>query len=125
MKRGKLAMVLVAVMLTAVACHYDWIAADETVVDPGQEVSFAVSILPIFSENCTACHKAGKVSPDLTAGNAFNQINTSRYINTGSPEQSLIYRAVAPGLSSPGHKTITASQAALLLAWISQGAKNN
>lgn len=126
MKRGKFAILLVAVLLMAAACHYDWIAADAAApIDPDQEVSFSATILPLFSENCTSCHKGGGVAPNLTPESAYSQISTSKYINTGSPGQSLIYRAVAPGMSLPGHKTLTSSQAALLLAWISQGAQNN
>jgi mono/diheme cytochrome c family protein len=113
-------------LLMTGSCYYDWVAVEEPApVDPGQEVSFSASILPIFSDHCAGCHKAGGVKPNLTAASAYSQINTAKYINTGSPAQSLIYKAVAPGLSAPGHKTLTASQASLLLAWISQGAKNN
>ncbi len=127
-KTGKLMIALLLLLVTAAACHYDWIAPEDVApVDPGEEVSFAAGILPIFNDNnnCTACHKGGGVSPDLTSGNAYAQINKSKYINTATPGESLLYKAVAPGQGMAGHKTITPAQAALLLAWISQGAKNN
>lgn len=126
-KTGKF-LAIAFLILMAAACQYDFIVPEETTpVDPGTEISFASQVLPIFTtnNNCTLCHKSGGKSPDLTAGNAYAQINTAKYINKATPDQSLLYKAVAPGQGFAGHKTVTADQAALILGWIQQGAKNN
>jgi len=95
----------------------------DTTAIPG--VSFATQIQPIFNDNCISCHKSGGKSPNLTSGSAYVQINKSKYINIASPSQSLLYRMIVPGGGSGGHKTVTTAQAALILTWIQQGAKNN
>lgn len=126
-KTGKL-LAIAFLILMAAACQYDFIVPEETIpVEPGTEISFATQVLPIFTDNnnCTLCHKTGGTSPDLTAGKAYTQLNTAKYINKAAPEQSLLYKAVAPGQGFAGHKTVTAAQAALILGWIQQGAKNN
>lgn len=109
------------------ACKYDFIVPEDIlVIDPDDpdapEVSFAADILPIFN-NCTACHDTGGQSPDLTTGNAYNSINSNRYINKETPEESKIYTEPAPTGKHP--KKYTAAQSALILGWIAQGAKNN
>jgi hypothetical protein len=126
--RFLLAIVLVAVFIGG--CKYDWIIPEE-VIDPDdpntEEISFSTEILPIFTEgnNCTACHKTGSQIPDLTAGNAYSAINSTRYINTSSPEESRIYTVAHPERSGHSQKKYTNAQAALILTWIKQGAKNN
>lgn len=107
-------------------CVYDFIAPEESdEVDPGVQISFATQILPVFTANCVLCHKAGGTSPDLSAGNAYASINSSKFINISTPSQSLLYRRVTPSGGFSGHPTFSTTQAALLLAWIQQGAKNN
>jgi hypothetical protein len=108
------------------SCIYDFVAPEQTdTVDPTVTINFATQIQPIFTANCILCHKTGSTSPDLTAGNAYASINSSKYINTSSPAQSLIYRRVVASGGFSGHATLPSSQAALLLGWIQQGAKNN
>ena len=122
-----LLLVIVAAFMVA-GCKYDWVIPEEVPVidpdDPSQVISFSGDILPIFTSgnNCTACHN-GNQAPDLRAANAFASLNTTRYINKTSPGESRIYTLPHP---DGGHyKKYTATQAALVLAWIQQGAKNN
>ncbi len=64
--------------------------------------------------------------PDLSTGNAYSSLNSSRYINTSNPESSLIYTHPNPANTSEhSQKKYTEAQAALVLTWITQGAKNN
>jgi len=121
------AALIIAFLFTE--CKYDFIVPEEVpIIDPNdpdaEQISFGNQIMPIFTTNdCTSCHKTGGRAPDLTIGKAYAAINTIKYINTTTPEQSLIYTMPKPDGSHP--KKYTASQAALLLAWIQQGAKNN
>lgn len=110
-------------------CKYDWVIPEEIPVidpdDPNQQISFSEDILPIFvnGNNCTACHGGSQV-PDLREDMAYTSINTTRYINKSTPEESRIYMVPNPE-SGSHYKQYTATQAALILAWIQQGAKNN
>ena len=115
-------------MLVLGGCIYDWVVPPEVPEIPDEvEISFVNEILPIFTtgNNCTSCHRTGGTSPDLSAANAYNQINTAKYINRTQPEESLIYKVPAPNSSTHRHKVYSEQQAALILAWIKHGAKNN
>jgi len=110
-------------------CIYDFVAPEDAgpddPTDSTKVISFATQIQPAFTDHCVLCHKTGKTAPDLIEGKAYNAINNSKYINTASPAQSLIYRRSSAAGGFAGHPTLPSAQAALLLGWIQQGAKNN
>jgi len=110
--------------ITIQSCNYDFIKEAEP-VDPGSNVSFSQQILPIFNSNnnCTACHKPGSTSPDLTAANAYSSVGS--LINTSTPASSRLYTFPEPSTGTHNWKKYTASQAQLILLWITQGALNN
>ena len=126
MKKIIFGLLLLFIIFGWQGCIYDFVAQDVTPpVDTSVVVLFSTQIQPIFTANCILCHKTGGTAPDLTAGNAFNSINSSKYINKSSPTQSLIYRRVIPTGGFTGHFNLPTDQAALLLVWITQGAKEN
>lgn len=132
MKTLKLLFAVVIVALLFGQCTYDFIVPEDIlVIDPDDpnapEVSFKSAIVPIFTSNnnCTACHGTGGQLPDLTTANAYSSLNSTRYINSGSPTESRIYAVPNPANSGHSQKKYTAAEAALVLAWIQQGAKNN
>jgi hypothetical protein len=128
MKKRSIFFFLILFSLFINGCKYDFILP--VVVPPvdngGIPISFSTQIAPIFSTGgkCTSCHKPGDQAPDLTAANAYAQIS-SKYVNTGSPADSKIYSFPSPTSSTHNWKKYTAAEAALLLAWITEGAKNN
>ena len=129
MKKHPIFLILILFALFLNGCKYDFILPEqvETVNPGGQPISFATQIAPIFSagDKCTACHKSGGQAPDLTSANAYSQIS-SKYVKTGSAETSLIYTEPAPANAAVHTwKKYSASEAALVLAWIKEGAKNN
>ena len=126
MKTFKVLLTVTMVALLFSQCKYDFIVPEEVIDpnDPTIEVSFSEDIQPIFTDNnCTACHDTGGQIPDLTEGNAYSAINTSRYIDKDNPDQSLIYTKPHPSGSHP--VKYSESDAARVLAWITQGAENN
>jgi hypothetical protein len=128
MKKLILLFIVPVMIFSMTGCIYDWIVPEEVPDIPdGVEISFANQIVPIFTSgnNCTSCHRAGATPPDLTEANAYSQLNTSRYINRSVPEESSLYKSIEPNSTRHRHKLYTAQQAALILAWIEQGAKNN
>lgn len=121
--KSLLSLILLAVIMSS--CTYNWVV-EETVIDPADpdapDVSFSQEIVPIFASKCTGCHYTGNQAPDLTAGNAYSSLNTSRYINTSDPASSLIYTKPSP---TGNHVQFTDAEAALVLTWITQGAQPN
>ncbi len=128
MKKTLILLLFSTMTLFMGGCVYDWIVPEEVPEIPTDvEISFAQQILPIFTNgnNCTSCHRSGGTPPDLSEANAYNQINTAKYMNRSNPAESGIYKIPGPTGTSHRHKVYTAQQAALILAWIEQGAKNN
>lgn len=124
MKFKILLLVIVAAVMAG-SCMYDWEIPEEIPdIDPNEEISFSEEILPIFNSgnNCTACHNGSQI-PDLREDNAYSSLNSTRYINKTSPEESRIYAVPHP--DGNHYKKYTGTQAVLILAWIEQGAKNN
>lgn len=124
MKKQPIFLILILFALTLGSCKYDFILPEE--VPQVNDVSFSQDVAPIFSANnkCTSCHNGGSTSPDLTAANAYSQI-TANYINTTLPEESLIYTFPNPTTNTHNWKKYTAGEAAIILQWIKEGAKNN
>lgn len=104
-------------------CEYDYILTPPA-PPITQEVKFSTDILPIFNGGCnvSGCHATGAWDPDLTSGNAFASLNSLGLIDTITPQNSTLYKVMSTGsmkaYSTPG-------DAALVLAWITQGAKQN
>ena len=124
MKNRTIFLILILFALFINSCKYDSILPE--VVVPVTGVSFAKDVAPIFStgDKCISCHKAGATDPDLTSINAFAQI-TASYINKTTPAESVIYAYPAPGTTTHTRKKYTAGEAAVILQWITEGAKNN
>ena len=132
MKILKFLFAIVVLSLLFGGCKYNFILPEEVpVFDPDDpnapEISFSSDILPIFTnnDNCTACHKTGDQIPDLTGGNAYSSLNSTRYINSAVPNESKIYTVPDPDTEEHQQKKYTATEAVYILAWIQQGAKNN
>lgn len=127
---SRLALIVIAFFLGG--CVYNFVVPEmvntpEDPTDPdAPQISFITDIEPIFNDGnkCTACHKPGGQAPDLSTGNAYASINNAKYINTGTPEESKIYTVPHP-VTGDHPKEYTANEAASVLGWIIQGAKNN
>lgn len=127
MKKSNIYFLLFALGLLLNACTYDFIVKEELPpVDTTVPVSFATKIIPIFTSNqyvCSSCHKTGGTAPDLSAANAYNSINVTKYIDKTTPASSKIL--TVPGSASHSWAKYSAAESQLILTWIQQGAKNN
>jgi hypothetical protein len=103
------------------SCQYEWLDPIDTVVP--ETVSFSADIIPIFDQGCTSCHSTGGTAPDLSAANAYSSLMTGNFVNTATPESSIIYTKVAAGGSM--NKYSKPGDDAIILKWIQQGALNN
>lgn len=92
-------------------------------------VSFSNDIQPILTKSCalSSCH-GGSVAPNLSAATAYNALGNAGLINTTTPANSGVYlwltgkeAATMPLGASNNPSNING----LMLAWITQGAKNN
>lgn len=129
MKTLKFLLAIFVVTLLVGGCSYNFIVPEEIIVidpeDPNAEqISFSASIVPIFNAKCIACHKTGGQTPDLSSANAYASINSTRYLNFSSPTDSKIYTRPKPS-NTDSHRKYSEAEAALVLGWIQQGAKNN
>ena len=124
MKKSTIYIILILFSLLIAGCKYDFILPVPVVPVTGN-VSFATQVLPIFStENCISCHKTGGQSPDYTAANAYASI-VPNLVDLSTPDQSIIYTYPGPTTSTHTWKKLTAAEDAIILQWITQGAKNN
>lgn len=110
------------------ACQYKFnIRPAEKPPEVTDTLSFSQDVLPIWNtaENCVSCHKSGGQQPDLTPEKAYAEITGMHLVDLQVPEQSIIYLYPHPDTQTHTWKKYTASEAALILQWIEQGALNN
>lgn len=91
-------------------------------------VSFAQDIIPIFNKSCslTGCHTTGGQTPNLIQANAYNSLIIGNYVDKNDPENSIIYLKMTGKKGTPMPVSgVNSDYAALILAWIKQGANNN
>ena len=124
MKKSPIFLILILFALFINSCKYDFILAKEVPPITGP-VSFSTQVEPIFTtDKCIDCHNNGGQSPNLTTGSAYAQI-VPGLINATTPESSIIYSFPAPTTTTHTWKKYSAADAAIVLAWIKDGAKNN
>ena len=124
MKKSTIFLLSLLFALFLNGCKYDFILPEEAPVITTPP-TFALEVAPIFSNanKCTSCHNGGQ-APDLRAASAYAQI-VPGLISTGTPESSVIYSYPAPATGTHAWKKYSAGEAAIILAWIKDGAKNN
>jgi hypothetical protein len=127
MKRKQIiqAAIWAGIGLSAVlSCKYDEVLPFEP--DPSVPVLFSQDIVPIFDNNCNTagCHN-GTQSPDLRSAVAYDNLVSGGYINTETPEQSLLYQWMTDAMGPMPPLGANATNNALVLEWIKQGALNN
>lgn len=120
MKKHSIFFILILFSLFIGGCKYDFILPEEApVIDTSKPTSFATQIAPIFAQKCTGCHDIQ--APKLTADVAYAQI-VPGFVNAGTPSSSKIYSVPVSGTH---YAKYSATEAALILAWLTDGAKNN
>ncbi|MFA6126257.1 MAG: hypothetical protein WC699_03035 [Bacteroidales bacterium] len=111
-----------ALMFGMVACEYVTIEPKDVVI-PDTPVSFQTDIAPIFPLlNCTQCHPALH-QPDFAVNKSYASLMSNNLIDTANPANSILMQYI-----NAGHNTatnMTPTQKALILKWITEGAKNN
>ena len=129
MKKSPIFLILILIALFLNGCKYDFILEEQSSTAPPSSgpVSFSTQISPIFStgNKCTSCHNTGGQAPDLTPAKAYASIVPSLVV-LDNPSTSIIYTFPNPANSAVhSWKKYTSSEAALVLQWITEGAKDN
>ncbi|MCP4457503.1 MAG: hypothetical protein GY816_05670, partial [Cytophagales bacterium] len=110
-------------LIFASSCYYDEVLPQEAnLPDPDVELSYALDIQPIWDESCVSCH-AGSIPPNLAASVSYDALISGNYINTSNPESSSLYTKIEIGGSMETYAN--ASERAIILTWIEQGALDN
>jgi hypothetical protein len=115
MRKQSIFLILILLALFLNGCKYDFILPVETppIDNGGEPISFATQIVPIFTDNSQA--------PMMSASAAYTQLMPA-YVNTASPASSKLYVNAGSGSH---YAKVSSTQAALILQWITEGAKNN
>jgi len=92
-------------------------------------VSFSKDIQPILTKSCalSGCH-SGTIAPDLSAATGYDALINANLVNTTTPANSVVYLWLTGKEAIPmpaGAANNPSKINALMLAWITQGAKNN
>ena len=100
--------------------------------DVAPAVSFSKDIVPILTASCainSSCHLVANslnLGTALDSADAYTTIIAKELVSTSNPSSSLLYVEVQSGeMPKPPAAALAASQQALILEWIKQGAKNN
>lgn len=131
MTKNRIALML-AIMFLAVffvaGCYKGTTLDLSSDLEITRDVSFATDVIPLLEKNCSlnGCHSSGAISPDLSSGNAYNSLTNGGFVDIENPKSSRIYGLVS-GTLTPVMPVSGADPeiAAIILAWINQGAQNN
>jgi len=128
-KIGKTALVVVLLAGMLSGCYKTVTVLIDNSPAVTKTVSFSKDIVPILSTSCaiSGCH-SGSVNPDLRSANAYNSLVNGNYVNTTTPESSVVYLWLTGKESAAmplGASNNPSNINGLMLAWITQGAKNN
>lgn len=107
------------------ACYYDEVASFEGLPT---NVSLKNDVQPIFNRDCnmSGCHDGlPSHEPSLTSENAYADLTSGGYVNTTDPSNSILYQSVNGGGMPAGRAPLSEIDKKIILAWITEGAKNN
>ncbi|TSA38575.1 MAG: hypothetical protein D4R64_02695 [Porphyromonadaceae bacterium] len=123
MKIKQLATLFIGVLMFGlVSCEYVTIQPKDVII-PDTPVSFKTDVEPIFTQlNCIQCHPALH-QPDLAVNKAYASLTSMNLVDTQNPAGSKLIQYINAGHNTAAN--MTGTQKALILKWITEGAKNN
>ena len=127
MSNKKKAIVVISIMLFSVMEMISCTHPEQT-----PPVSFSRDIIPILTASCTintSCHlgaNSTNLQTNFDSDSAYYTITHKGLVSVSDPSSSLLYAEVEEGqMPLPPTAPLPASQQALILEWIKQGAQNN
>ena len=92
---------------------------------PGADVSFQRDVLPIFNDDCTACH-GGTAGLYLDSyAHLIQGGRSGAVVVPGDPQSSLLIQYVASGYMPFRGQRLTNAEIQTLVNWVAAGAKDN
>ena len=127
MKKRLLYFLVIALLFTMGlnACYYDQVSTDGGLPT---NVSLKNDVQPIFNRDCnmSGCHDSKSTHrPSLVSENAYSALTSGGYINTVDPVNSVLYLSINGGGMPAGRAPLSEKDMNIILAWITEGAKNN
>ena len=125
MKKNSIYLLSVLLFALLNACYYDEVASFEGLPT---NVSLKNDVQPIFNRDCnmSGCHDGiPSHAPSLITENAYSDLTSGGYVNTQDPVNSILYLSVNGGGMPAGRAPLSDNDLKLILAWITEGAKNN
>lgn len=117
---GLFSSCFILLLLFTTGCYYDQVYIPPA-APPEGEISYATEVQPIWdTKGCMNCHNTGGTSPVLTSDVSYNNLVPDK-VDLVNPEQSIVYTVLDGWMAG----TVTAEDKAIVLEWITQGAKNN
>jgi len=108
-------------LVVSYSCKYDEILPPQVEL-PEDTISYELDIQPFFDAKCVSCH-AGTVPPNLEASVSYEILIEDNWVDTAAPAESPLYLSIEIGGSMETYANAT--ERALVLKWIEQGANNN
>lgn len=120
----KLSVFFIAISaLFLTSCEYEKLEKKEIPA----VVSFKNDVIPIFRDECLACHAAGQNAPDLSSDNAYIALTAGGYItDTTAVENNSLYESItSKSRPMPPTGLMSKEDIEIIKIWIIQGAKDN
>ncbi len=111
--------IIFSVALLFSACEYAYIEP----LEMPEEISFATDLAPIFTDDCTSCHKpTGSWDPDFSEATLYETVID--YVDIDNPALSELYVIITDGSHNDGRPGVDKLKL-YLLQWIEDGALDN
>ena len=126
MKNISYSIILLFALIAWAGCEKDYLSTQQ--VEITAQVSFSKDVVPILTQDCATpnCHVAGGTSPNLSADQAYDELNGLGYVDTTNAEESILYKRITATTDPmPPSEKLTPEEIGYILAWIKQGALNN
>ena len=123
------ALVIISLIAALTGCYKTATLLVDNSPAVTKTVSFGADIVPILTASCakSGCHN-GSISPNLSSANAYNSLVNGNFVSVGTPASSVLYLWLTGKESATmplGAANNPSNINGLVLAWITQGAKNN
>lgn len=113
---------LLFVLTFTTSCYYDAVVGPEA----PETVSYSADVQPYFDNKCIQCHNGSGAPLNLDASVSYENLTTGGnppYVDIANPSASSLYTKIASGGSMEPYSSAT--ETAMILKWIEDGAENN
>ena len=128
MKKSIILPLIIVTIIAFSSCYKNYYDVTESTLASINNVSFRNDVVPIMTSGACGCHNNENANDTLKRKQiAFSNPKTNEIFYSAIQSRSTILNTMAGGGSHPGEGSIyfTPSQAAIVKAWVAQGAKDD